>query len=199
MKKAPVFRGLVGWGGFVYINKCSGHGAAADLSATGYPINLVDFKRGSRPVGNCRKPLAPGLGVVLILLFLIPARPDAHEIPNDARVQMLVKPAGQRMQVLIRVPMTSTADTIKWPANAAGYLDIENADSVLQDAVRLFLIDFLTVYENDRQLPPPELRAVMASLPSDPSFSSFDLALAHVTGPRLPPETEFTVSTGQLD
>jgi hypothetical protein len=112
---------------------------------------------------------------------------------------MLVKPAGQRMQVLIRVPMTSTADTIKWPTNAAGYLDIENADSVLQDAVRLFLIDFLTIYENDRQLPSPEIRAVMATLPSDPSFSSFDLALAHVTGPRLPPATEFSVAQGQLD
>jgi hypothetical protein len=150
-------------------------------------------------VRTCRKLLAPALGVVLVLLFLIPARPTAHEIPNDARVQMLVKPAGPRMQVLMRVPMASTADTIKWPTNAAGYLDIENADSVLQDAVRLFLIDYLTVYENDRQLPTPELRAVMASLPSDPSFSSFDLALAHVTGPRLPAETEFSVTQGQLD
>jgi hypothetical protein len=150
-------------------------------------------------VRTCRELLAPGLGVALILLLLIPARPGAHEIPNDARVLMLVKPAGQRMQVLIRVPMTSTADTIKWPTNAAGYLDIENADSVLQDAVRLFLIDFLTIYENDRPLPTPALRAVMASLPSDPNFSSFDLALAHVTGARLPPETEFSVAQGQLD
>ena len=57
---------------------------------------------------TCRKLLAPGLGVVLILLFLSPARPAAHEIPNDARVQMIVKPAGQKLQVLIRVPMTST-------------------------------------------------------------------------------------------
>ena len=148
---------------------------------------------------TCRKLLAPGLGVVLILLFLIPARPTAHEIPNDARVQMIVKPAAQKMQVLIRVPMTSTADTIKWPTNAAGYLDIDNADAVLRDAVRLFLIDFLTIYENDRQLATPAIAAVMATLPSDPSFSSFDLALAHVTGPRLPQETEFSVANGQLD
>src|SRR5262245_18990486 len=94
----------------------------------------------------------------------------AHEIPNDARVLMLVKPAGQRMQVLVRVPMASTADTIRWPTNAAGYLDIANADTTLRDAVRLFLIDFLSVYENDRQLPNPEIRAVMASLPSGSSF-----------------------------
>ncbi len=69
----------------------------------------------------------------------------------------------------------------------------------MRDAVRLFIIDYLTVYENDRQLPNPEIGAVMATLPSDPSFSSFDLALAHVTGPRLPQDTEFATAQGLMD
>jgi hypothetical protein len=143
--------------------------------------------------------VVPALGVVLALLVLMPARPAAHEIPNDARVQMLVRPSGQLLRVLIRVPMASTADTIRWPTTGAGYLDIANADTTMRDAVRLFIIDSLTVYENDRQLPNPEIRSVMASLPSDPAFSSFDLALAHVTGPRLPQETEFATAQGLMD
>jgi len=150
-------------------------------------------------VRTCHKLVVPALGVVLALLVLMPARPAAHEIPNDARVQMLVRPSGQLLRVLIRVPMASTADTIRWPTTGAGYLDIANADTTMRDAVRLFIIDSLTVYENDRQLPNPEIRSVMASLPSDPAFSSFDLALAHVTGPRLPQETEFATAQGLMD
>jgi hypothetical protein len=136
---------------------------------------------------------------MLALLVLMPAVPAAHEIPNDARVLMIVQPAGQRLRVVMRVPMASTADTIRWPATNDGYLDIANADTTMREAVGLFLIDYLTIYENDRQLPKPEITAVMASLPSDPSFSSFDLALAHVTGPRLPQNTEFATAQGLLD
>jgi hypothetical protein len=138
-------------------------------------------------------------GAALALLLLMPARPAAHEIPNDARVVMLVRPSGQTLRVLIRTPMASTADAVRWPTVGAGYLDIANADTSMRDASRLFLADFLTVYEDGRQLPQPEIPAVMASLPSDPSFASFDQALAHVTGARLPVETEFTIAQGFID
>jgi hypothetical protein len=150
-------------------------------------------------VRNSRRLAVPGLAVALALLILAPAWPAAHEIPNDAKVLMIVRPAAQRLQMLIRVPMASTADTIKWPTTGAGYLDIANADQTMRDAVRLFLIEPLSVYENDQKLPDPDISAVMASLPSDPSFASFDLALAHVTGTRLPQETEFATAQGLLD
>ncbi len=45
----------------------------------------------------------------------------------------------------------------------------------------------------------PRLEAVMASLPSDPSFDSFDRALAHVTGPRLPHDTELATAQALMD
>ena len=41
--------------------------------------------------------------------------------------------------------------------------------------------------------------AVRASLQSDKSFASYDEALAHLTGPRLPAQTEFFWSQGLLD
>jgi hypothetical protein len=95
--------------------------------------------------------------------------------------------------------MASTADAVRWPTVGAGYLDVANADTSMRDAARLFLADFLTVYEDGRPLPQPEIPAVMASLPSDPSFASFDQAIAHVTGARLPVETEFTIAQGFID
>jgi HupE / UreJ protein len=150
-------------------------------------------------VRTCLKLVVPALGVVLALLVLMPARPAAHEIPNDARVQMLVRPSGQLLRILVRVPMASTADAVRWPTTGAGYLDIANADSAMRDASQLFLVDYLTIYEDGRQLPPPTIAAVMASLPSDPSFASFDQALAHVTGPKLQNETEFAIAQGFLD
>jgi hypothetical protein len=136
---------------------------------------------------------------VLALLTLTPARPAAHEIPNDARVVMLVRPSGQLMRMLIRVPMASTSDAIRWPTVGAGFLDIDNADATMREAAQLFLSDFLTVYEDGRQLPPPRNAAVMASLPSDPSFATFDQALAHVTGPRLSNDLEFGIAQGFMD
>ena len=53
--------------------------------------------------------------------------------------------------------------------------------------------------EDDRQLPAPTLEAVMASLPSDSAFGSFEQALAHVTGPRLPTETELAMAQAFMD
>jgi hypothetical protein len=150
-------------------------------------------------VSTCRRFAAPGLAVALALLLLMPAGPAAHEIPNDARVMMLVRPSGQTLQVLIRVPMASTADTVKWPTFGANYLDIANADSAMREAAQVFLADFLTIYENGRQLPAPAIRTVMASLPSDPTFGSYDQALAHVTGPRLPDGTEVSVAQAFMD
>jgi hypothetical protein len=129
----------------------------------------------------------------------MPARPAAHEIPYDARVVMLVQPSGQLLRVLIRVPMASAADAVRWPTVGAGYLDLANADTSMRDAARLFLVDYLALYEDGRELPVPAITAVMASLPSDPSFASFDQALAHVTGPRLPTETEFAIAQGLMD
>ncbi|MBW8860984.1 MAG: HupE/UreJ family protein [Acidobacteria bacterium] len=78
-------------------------------------------------------------------------------------------------------------------------MDLGRAESTLRDASTLWISDFLDVYENDVQLPKPQLVAVRASLQSDRSFTSYDDALAHVTGPPLPPDAEFVWAQGLLD
>ncbi len=136
---------------------------------------------------------------LLIVGCLVPA-PEAHEVPADVRIQMLVKPDGQLLRVLVRVPMASIND-IPWPQRQDGMLDLASAElgSTLTAAATQGIADQLVMYENGVELPAPRVSAVTISLPSDLSFESFDAALAHITGPRLPDETSLMSTQGLLD
>jgi hypothetical protein len=148
---------------------------------------------------RCRRAfLALVLGLVLAAVWL-PSRPSAHEIPSDVRVQMFVKPEGQRLRVLVRTPMASTADAVQWPVDTNNILAISRAGARLEEAARVLLADNITAFEGDRQLPYPTITAVMASLPSDQSFDSYERALAHVSGPQLPDDVGLVVTQAMLD
>ena len=126
----------------------------------------------------------------------------AHDIPNDVTVQMFVKPEGQRLRLLVRVPLQAMRD-MDYPkprgTTRGDLMDLGRADGTLRDASTLWIGDFLDVFENDAPLGKPAVTAVRASLPSDRSFTSYDEALAHVTGPPLAPDTEYVWSQGLLD
>jgi HupE/UreJ protein len=125
----------------------------------------------------------------------------AHEIPNDVTVQTFFKPEGQRLRLLVRVPLAAMRD-MDYPKKGArnsDLLDLPRADKTLRDAATLWVADFLEVYEGDRKLPYPAVAAVRASLQSDRSFTSYEEALAHVTGPRLADDSDFPWSQGLLD
>ena len=129
------------------------------------------------------------------------ARVSAHEIPNDVTVQTFFKPENQRLRLLVRVPLIAMRD-MDYPKvgpRNSELLDLARADKTLRDAATLWVADFLSVYEDDQKLPYPAVAAVRASLQSDRSFTSYDEALAHVTGSRLPDTTEFPWSQGLLD
>ena len=126
----------------------------------------------------------------------------AHEIPGDVTIQAWLKPEGQRLRLLVRVPLVAMRD-INYPTRGdktLGILDLSQAESVLRDAATLWVGEAIDVYEGDTRLPLPTLVEVRPSLPSDRSFtSSYDEALAHVTGPRLPDDTDLPWSSGVLD
>jgi HupE/UreJ protein len=138
---------------------------------------------------------------VFICLLAWAAVASAHDIPNDVTVQMFVRPEGHRLRVLVRVPMNALRD-MDYPKRGARnseLLDLSRADSTLRDAATLWVSDFIDLYEDDAQLPKPQVTDVRASLQSDRSFTSYDEALAHVTGTRLPDDMEYTWSQGVLD
>lgn len=123
------------------------------------------------------------------LSLALPCIAIAHDIPNDVTVQAFVKPSGQRLQLLVRVPLRAMRD-IDFPSRGAqNYLDVPRVESMLPDAATLWISDFIRVYEGDARLPKPRVAAVRLSVPSDKSFASFDEALAHVEQ-RLPYDTD---------
>jgi HupE/UreJ protein len=126
----------------------------------------------------------------------------AHDIPNDVTVQTFVRPEGQRLRLLVRVPLAAMRD-MDYPkprgATRADLLDLGRADATLRDAATLWIGDFIDVYENEERLGKPEVAAVRAALQSDRSFTSYDQALAHVTGQPLEPDAEFVWAQGLLD
>jgi HupE / UreJ protein len=136
------------------------------------------------------------------LVCLYAALPAAHDIPNDVTIQTFLKPEAQRLRLVVRVPLQAMRD-MDYPkprgTTRADLMDLGRADDTLRDASTLWISDFLDVYENDVRLPKPTVAAVRASLPSDRSFTSYEDAVAHVTGPPLPADSEFVWSQGMLD
>ena len=141
-----------------------------------------------------------GLFAVLLLTLLVQA-PRAHEIPNEVTVYTFLKPDGQELTFLVRAPMKALRDieVPRKPGQYPPYIDLPRAEGALRDAATIWIADFVKLYEEDRQLPYPEVAAVRASLPGDQSFTSYDRALAHITGPPLPPETNLVWEEGVLD
>jgi hypothetical protein len=137
-------------------------------------------------------------GAVLTLLLGLGGEAAAHEIPTNVKVQAFLEPRGERLRLLVRVPLAAMRD-MNVPMNPMGYLDLNRVDSVLRDAAILWIADYVELYEGDRLLTNPSIVAARVSLPSDRSFDGYESALAHVQGPPLPPETEIYWAQGLLD
>ncbi len=132
---------------------------------------------------------------VLLLCFAFAGQ--AHEIPNDATVQAFFRPEGQRLHLLVRAPLKTMRDVV-FPERA-GYLDIAASEPLLANAASLWLGNYIDVFENDRKLERPRVLSTRISLPSDKSFTSYEEALAHVNGDRLPEKTDVVWNQTFLD
>ena len=126
---------------------------------------------------------------VLALTAALAAAPPgpafAHDIPNDVTVNAFVKPEGQRLRLLVRVPLKAMRE-VDVPRRSGGFLDLARVDAALHYAATLWLSDNIELYEGDVRLASPRVVETRVSLESDLSFRSYEEALAHVTGPRLP-------------
>jgi len=130
--------------------------------------------------------------------LLIAIGAAAHDIPNDVTVQMFLRPGGDKVDLLVRVPVKAMRDT-DFPKLGPGYLDLARADQFLQDAATVWLVRAVEMYDGDVRIAEPRLMAVRASLESDKSFASYESALANITGPRLPETTQVPWDQAMLD
>src|SRR5258706_2472473 len=138
------------------------------------------------------------LSLMAALIAVVPLRTAAHDIRTDVRVSAFVKPDGQRLSLLIRVRRKAMREG-DYPRRGAGLLDLARADAALRNAATLGIAGNIELYENDTRLEPPRLVDARVSLESDKSFASYEQALAHVTGPRLPSNMELYWEQGLLD
>jgi len=49
----------------------------------------------------------------------------AHEIPTDVKINAFVKPAGDRLELLIRVPLAAMIE-VDFPIRGQGFLDVSH-------------------------------------------------------------------------
>src|ERR1700693_5161204 len=132
---------------------------------------------------------------VAALISVLPLRSAAHDIPNDVTVHAFVRPDGQRLHLLVRVPLKAMRD-VDYPRRGAGLLDLARADASLRNAATLWIADSVELYENDSRLGLPRVVDARVSLESDKSFASYEQALAHGPGPRPPNNKELYVERG---
>jgi hypothetical protein len=144
--------------------------------------------------------LRASLLVVVGAVLAVTPRPAraAHDIPATVIVRMFVKPDGQRLRLLVRVPLEAMRD-FQWPVSGPGYLELERVDSLLRDAARTWIAGYVDLYEGDTRLGSPEIVAARISLPSDRSFDAYDHAVALLTGPPLPANTRLIWQQALLD
>ena len=138
------------------------------------------------------------VAILAALYLFFPCTVAAHDIPNDVIVQAFVKPQGDRLHLLVRVPLKAMRD-INFPERGPGYLDLARVNDVLPGAATLWIADFIELYENNTRLAKPRIVATRISLPSDRAFTSYDDALAHVTGPPLSNDTNLYWDQTMLD
>ncbi len=133
-----------------------------------------------------------------ILLGCTPPPAAAHEIPTDVRILAFVKPQPSRLRVIVRVPLLAMRD-VDFPRRGIGLLDLARADAALRHAAALWIATNIRLFEEETPLGMPAIAEVRVALPSDRSFTSYESALAHVTGPRLPDDVHLYWEQGLLD
>ncbi len=138
------------------------------------------------------------LALAATLFFLVPSVVDAHEIPSSVRILAFIKPEGERMHVVVRVPLEAIRD-VKWPLRGPGYLEIGQAAPLLPQAAKVWVADYIRMYEDATELASPAIVATRLSLPSDRSFERYEAAAANFGAAPIADGTDLTVQAAMLD
>lgn len=133
-----------------------------------------------------------------MLIFLLPTLANAHDIPSRVTVHAFVKPEGNQLTALIRVPMEAFGEIV-FPLRGPGYLVFSEAQGDLDEAARVYITESIHFYENGEELTEKELVATRVSLPSNRSFTDFESALDNLNSPTLDDSVDLFWRQGVLD
>ena len=138
---------------------------------------------------------AATLAVGVLLWAAAPAA--AHDIPSDVRVQLFLRPQGQVLRLVARMPVAAMND-VEWPLDGV-LLNLARTEPLLKNAATAWIARRIDVYEGALRLEAARITAVRISLPADSSFGSYETALSHVTGASLPDDTEVVARQAWVD
>ncbi|NDA47256.1 MAG: hypothetical protein EBY21_08285, partial [Alphaproteobacteria bacterium] len=145
--------------------------------------------------------LTVNLALTLLLSFLVCGaleRVQAHEIPVSARLNLFVRPSGQALIVLLRVPLAALGD-VDYPTRAGNFVVVSKADQALRNIISQSVLPALKLYENDHLLSEPQITAVRMVLPSDRNFENFEDANEAFAKPRLADDLDLYWSQQLVD
>ena len=136
--------------------------------------------------------------VSLTVAGLAVNRADAHEVPTDVVIQTIIKPDGNDLNFLVRVPLEAMRD-VNFPQSGPGYLVISEAEETIRDAAVIWIAREVALFENETELDDWEIVAARLSIPSDRSFDSYEQALLGFSNPPLPDDSELFRDQALLD
>ena len=131
-------------------------------------------------------------------LLWIPNLVQAHDIPSRVTVYAFVKPEGNELTALLRVPMEAFGE-VSFPLRGPGFLQFSEAQFSLDDAARIYITESMNFFENGVELTEKELQLTRVSLPANRSFTSFEAALENIQSPPLDDTTDLFWRQGVLD
>jgi hypothetical protein len=142
------------------------------------------------------RPVALVLAAAFAAASLGAAPARSHDIPDRMSMHAFVKPEGERLHLLVRVPLTLLLN-LNLPKRGPGFIDLHRADDQLRTAAAATAKDF--EIREDGALLTPVASAQRVTLPSDRAFESYEQALAAIHGPPVPPETDIFWNQGYFD
>src|SRR5438128_8633037 len=133
----------------VCCSRCCPTPSAATSATSAVPIMTlrVRFIASSSNGGASILPGVFRFCALFTALFLVATSAvlRAHDIPNDVTVQTFVKPEGQRLRLLVRVPLAAMRD-MDYPkprgTTRADLMEVGRAEPTLRDAATLWISDF---------------------------------------------------------
>lgn len=137
--------------------------------------------------------------LLVALVLLLPTwSGEAHEIPSDVTIQAFVRPAGDTLSMLIRVPLEAMRD-YQWPTREPGYLLISESDELVSEAAELWVADYVSMFENGAALDRASVAAVRIAQPGDQAFASYERALENVRSAPVIDAVELPPGQAMLD
>jgi len=137
--------------------------------------------------------------LVVALVLLLPTwNGEAHEIPADVTVQAFVKPEGNTIRTLVRVPLVAMRD-YNWVVREPGYLVIPSAEEMGREAAVQWIANFVQMFEGGVSIGFPTVVASRIAIPGDRAFLSYESALAGVLSPPLAETIDLPLQQAMFD